>query len=169
MTFNSGKPAAYAPMAPKPTGGTAITSAVLAFLGAVHMVLMTAYGIWRLVVQGPFVLGHLDFFGVWGIVRLAVVVVLVIATVLASLLLSAGGIQLLRRSPIGPRLVVAGSGVAIGWVFVYLASMLSHGNFHGHSPWLISAAVGFVTLVCGSVTLGLALAPATKRYCNQDR
>lgn len=164
--FNTGGPSPYGPpgYVPQPSGATAITAAVLSFLGAASngvgaLSMIYVWATWNTVVRYNDVSTG-TYGGYFAFVALAS------AAVAAALTI--GGIMLLRRRLIGRVIIAAGCGGVILMAIVNFAwaqSVLHGSGLRGLSG-LGSGAFGLVlNLIMPSVTIALAFVPATTRWC----
>ncbi|GBE64715.1 hypothetical protein MFM001_11770 [Mycobacterium sp. MFM001] len=154
-----GPPPAPYPLYPprRPGGATAIAAAVLSFLGSIAHAVVCALCV------ASIVLGyHLNFKVVSFFALLAV------ASLAAAVALSAGAVMLLRRRPGGGVTIVAtcAAAIPVDFALFVLAELIHRANRHYYGQVVPMAAIGVVlTVVVGGLTIILAMAPPTKRWC----
>ena len=172
------QPGAYPvpPAAPaQPRGGTAITAGVLAALGGLLSLGITAVSLFFLIVIASigsnFDRSDVEFldsiFGVLAIGLVAVVIITLVLGTLLSVLLIAGAVLLFRRKMLGRWLVVSGCAVAIVsnlMTYVFTTTVTS-GDWN--SPE--SAVSAFVGLAFPIVTMVLVLLPSTTAWLHAPR
>lgn len=148
------------PYPPKPSGSTAITAAILSFLGAATHSLR-AMGVAEGVAQQ-----WSDVAGGAGGGLFAILALVMVADVVG---LVVGGIMLLRHQLAGRIVIVVSCAVVIVLqiiIFAYAATALHSygllGGFYGGSGLLVHA-------VMAGVTIALALASPTRRWCVAGR
>ena len=145
---------------PQPSGATAITAAVLSFLGAA--------------VNGLSALGsYLVFSGLFGYTRLDgsvtpyfVLSGVVLVAIAAGLI--TGGIMLLRRRLIARIIIAVSCGVVILWAIV--GFIWSQSWLHSYGVYDVSGFGSGVfglalNLIMPITTMTLALVPSTTRWC----
>ncbi|SHW12229.1 Uncharacterised protein [Mycobacteroides abscessus subsp. abscessus] len=162
------------------TGGTAITAAVLSFIGVVYNAMYFVLGVGAiagLVMMANSSYGYLDKGIVAGTVAMS------IASIVGPVLLLVGGIQLLRHRLIGRRLIVFGSvlttvGPAIFTLAIFgltkgaanlLGSMGTPESASWSHSWNTYAISGLlmngIPLLGALITIVLTLTAATRRWC----
>lgn len=140
----------------RPGGGTAITAAVLAILGAVSdavigvLIVVTSLVMDREPARGRAAAGTGDT---------ALTVGLAVVLVIVAVVLLVGGVLLLRRRVIGRQLVVAGSALSILGSIASIAVTLAYGMTTGNSTPSNGCGVVFAV-----ATLVLALLPTTTAW-----
>ena len=160
-----GQPGGYP--TPRPSGGTAITAAVLSFLGGAAAL----FGIIANVVAVVAIAALSDLEASLPGWYTGVLVMSVIAEIILAVLLIWGGVAVLRHKMIGRLLVAGGCGVAI--VFGLIGSIaglaveaqLRDDNI---STGIGSGAFGFVGLIFPVATMILVLVPPTAEWIAAD-
>lgn len=172
------QPGAYPapPVVPaQPSGGTAITAGVLAALGGLLSLGITAVSLFFLIVVASigsnFDRSDLEFldsiFGILAIGMVAMVIIgLVLGTVL-SVLLIAGAVLLFRRKMLGRWLVVSGCAVAIVSNLMTAVFTTAVTADDWYSPeGVVSVVVGLAFPI---TTMVLALLPSTTAWIRAPR
>ncbi|MGV9670000.1 hypothetical protein ACWDPV_05325 [Gordonia sp. NPDC003504] len=140
--------------------GTAIAASVLAFLGALHMLVSLVIAIW--------VFASDDYYQTGATVVLLSISIIIYLAVLALLL--TGGILFLRQKKIGRLLVVIGAGLVVAFqildVIVTVAAGIGAGGAYGAGYAAGAGIVGLLILIFPIVTIVLALIPPTTRWLN---
>lgn len=155
-----GQPSGYVP---SPSGGTAITAAVLSFLGAAHQGLGGFGGLIGLITASSLS----DYGGVSvGIYGFQILVSLAIAAGL-----TVGGIMLLRRKLIGRIIIAVSCGLVIVLTIINFAFIQYLWNSYGLSGYSLRGGLLMGTpalaleIIMAGTTMTLALVPPTVRWC----
>ena len=172
------QPSAYpaAPAAPaQPSGGTAITAGVLATLGGLLSLGITAVSLFFLIVIASigsnFDRSDVEFldsiFGVLAIGLVAVVIITLVLGTLLSVLLIAGAVLLFRRKMLGRWLVVSGCAVAIVSNLMTSVFTTAVTSDDWYSPeGVVSALLGLAFPI---ITMVLALLPSTTAWIRAEQ
>lgn len=172
------QPGAYPvpPAAPaQPRGGTAITAGVLAALGGLLSLGITAVSLFFLIVIASigsnFDRSDVEFldsiFGVLAIGLVAVVIITLVLGTLLSVLLIAGAVLLFRRKMLGRWLVVSGCALAIVsnlMTSVFTTAVTSDNWYSPES--VVSALLGLAFPI---ITMVLALLPSTTAWIRAEQ
>lgn len=171
------QPGAYsaAPPAPaQPSGGTAITAGVLAALGGLLSLGITAVSLYFLIaiatIGSQFKPSDYEFLdSIFGVLAIGIVALVIIAFVLGMLLsalLIAGAVLLFRRKMLGRWLVVSGCGVAIVSNLMTSVFTTAVTSDDWYSPESVVSA--FVGLAFPIATMVLALLPSTTAWVRAE-
>ena len=172
------QPGAYPvpPAAPaQPRGGTAITAGVLAALGGLLSLGITAVSLFFLIVIASigsnFDRSDVEFldsiFGVLAIGLVAVVIIALVLGTLLSVLLIAGAVLLFRRKMLGRWLVVSGCAVAIVSNLMTSVFTTAVTSDDWYSPeGVVSALLGLAFPI---ITMVLALLPSTTAWIRAEQ
>ncbi len=172
------QPGAYPvpPAAPaQPRGGTAITAGVLAALGGLLSLGITAVSLFFLIVLASigsnFDRSDVEFldsiFGVLAIGLVAVVIIALVLGTLLSVLLIAGAVLLFRRKMLGRWLVVSGCAVAIVSNLMTSVFTTAVTSDDWYSPeGVVSALLGLAFPI---ITMVLALLPSTTAWIRAEQ
>jgi len=172
------QPGAYPvpPAAPaQPRGGTAITAGVLAALGGLLSLGITAVSLFFLIVIASigsnFDRSDVEFldsiFGVLAIGLVAVVIIALVLGTLLSVLLIAGAVLLFRRKMLGRGLVVSGCAVAIVSNLMTSVFTTAVTSDDWYSPeGVVSALLGLAFPI---ITMVLALLPSTTAWIRAEQ
>lgn len=172
------QPGAYPvpPAAPaQPRGGTAITAGVLAALGGLLSLGITAVSLFFLIVIASigsnFDRADVEFldsiFGVLAIGLVAVVIIALVLGTLLSVLLIAGAVLLFRRKMLGRWLVVSGCAVAIVSNLMTSVFTTAVTSDDWYSPeGVVSALLGLAFPI---ITMVLALLPSTTAWIRAEQ
>lgn len=159
------------PAAPdQPSGATAITAGVLAALGGLLSLGITAVSLFFLIaiasIGSNFDRSDVEFLdSIFGILAIGLVAVVIIALVLGtmlSVLLITGAALLFRRKMLGRWLVVSGCAVAIvsNLMTYVFTSAVTSGDWNAPE----SVVSAFVGLAFPTITMVLALLPSTNAW-----
>ena len=172
------QPSAYpaAPAAPaQPSGGTAITAGVLAAVGGLLGLGITAVSLFFLIaiasIGSNFDRSDVEFldsiFGILAIGLVAVVIIGLVLGIVLSALLITGAVLLFRRRMLGRWLVVSGCAVAIVSNLMTSVFTTAVTSDDWYSPeGVVSALLGLAFPI---ITMVLALLPSTTAWIRAEQ